>query len=208
MKLHYKPWKGRHYSSLGYQGLKLLVLGESHHQDYGRNAALRWTKAHIERPSRFWSTIEEIVVGRQLPAEEGRRSFWEGIAYTNVIQTTMHTSRDRPKASDLRKARQWFCEIVQEVKPEVVFLFSTSLWNWLPDETEFPGSGIVDGLVSPHPQPKPAYHYLDLGLRDQGFITGCFYHPSYFRRAGLPLAPWQGWAKRLLGYTRNIRSRR
>lgn len=196
--LNYKPWKGRRYSSLGYGGLKLLVLGESHHQDYDRNAALRWTQAHIAKPSMFWSTIEEIVVGRRLLTEADRREFWESIAYTNVVQTTMRTSKHRPNESDWRRSRQWFCEIVREVKPEVVFLFSTALWTRLPDDTEFPGSGDIAGLESPHPQPKPAYHYAN--PRGRGFVAGCFFHPSYLRRAGLPLRPWQRWAKRLLRY--------
>jgi hypothetical protein len=87
--MHYRPWIGDGYKNGFRSGLKLLILGHSHYADDEPDATEKWTGKHIEeKPSEFWIHVEQVISGERLD-NDGRRAFWNNVAFSNFIQQSL-----------------------------------------------------------------------------------------------------------------------
>src|SRR5262245_38404790 len=89
---HFHPWVGSEYRSGGVLGLRLLVLGESHHHTTPELADRDMTRIVVENylagraRIRFFTSVMQVVTGREYFPYDRRRAFWDSVAFYNFVQ--------------------------------------------------------------------------------------------------------------------------
>jgi len=108
--VNFRPWIGKKYNTTGYEGKRILVLGESHYcgNELGEGKrcfplckkenmlpdcfsqtedVIKWYLSEYtgEPFQRTFVCFERAVVGRELSQEE-REEFWQSIMFYNYIQ--------------------------------------------------------------------------------------------------------------------------
>lgn len=109
-KLHFQPWKGIDYSKGYYKGLKLLILGDSHHGEYDPGATKKYTSEHLTDglgPYQFLKHIEEVVTGASLDPNQ-RRRFWDRVSFSNYIQEALGKAATHLRRSSGRRRARAF----------------------------------------------------------------------------------------------------
>jgi hypothetical protein len=157
----FDPWIGDRYRSEGIDGVRLLVLGESHYgpkscevPHYTCELVRLWGQ---QRRHRFYSSIQRLVVGGQgwLSSAE-RRAFWDRVAFYNFVQSLVgERPRERPTPEMWEAAHQPFEATIEELKPQVMLILGWQLHQNLPS---LPGWLTVCAV--PHPS-SPGFRYLD-----------------------------------------------
>jgi hypothetical protein len=193
--VHYRPWQPRGYRREGYSGLRLLILGHSHYDDWSKNATRDWTLAHVQKkPDRFWTHIEQVVSGRVLDPKQ-RQEFWSNVAFSNFIQEPLAGVGPKPSRRQWQEARRMFPEVVECTRPDVVFVFSTTVWEHLPENEAYPGSRHLPGYG------RRAYLYqIETSYR---MLAGVFNHP---RNPVRSREHWHAWSNTLLEAARRLRA--
>jgi hypothetical protein len=183
LRLYYRPWKGRFYDQGYHNKLKLLILGHLHYDDGSRTATVDWTRQHLIKPDRFWTHVEQVVTGHPLTANE-RTEFWERVAFANFIQDMLQKNGCPTKDQWLR-ARHAFRSLILETTPDLVFVFSQTVWINLPEDDDDCGFRGYQPMMSG----RAGLYQVS---RDYRFVAGVFNHP---RRPGRKR---KYWASRLL----------
>jgi hypothetical protein len=137
----FQPWTGKNYRC-GFNGLRTLVLGESHYESLN-NSAINdspdetvesiqeqvngdWSKA-------FWTKIATALTG-QKPTLDDKKQFWDSVAYYNYIQESAGFGpRVRPAAQSWEISKVPFKEVLEELKPDFIVALGYRLWDMLPD---------------------------------------------------------------------------
>ncbi|WP_251619838.1 hypothetical protein [Odoribacter lunatus] len=134
-----KPWVGKNYRQ-GFQGRKIMVLGESHYADHpcGENftseiVADNFLNPQVERKGwmNTYTKFERAMLGRELSQEE-RMEFWDSIMFYNYIQEPLCGPRLKPTREQYIAAQEPFIEILEEFHPDGVIVWSERLYNALP----------------------------------------------------------------------------
>jgi hypothetical protein len=191
--MHYRPWKGTSYKSGYVSKLKLLILGHSHYDDFNRNATIHWTKKHFEKPDRFWLHVEQVVKGFPLDNTQ-RKSFWNSVAFANFIQQALERN-GRPTKQQWNEARNSFLQLVRCTEPNLVFVFSTTVWEHLPDAQD-------QGFSGSYQPPKLGARAYLYQTPDHQFLAGVFNHP---RNPAKSRGYWHKWATTLIESARLLR---
>jgi hypothetical protein len=201
--LHYWPWKGNRYRAGYRDSLRLLILGESHYGDDDPGATERWTKEHCQKcPERFWTHVEQVVVGFPVQDSDDRQAFWDSVAFSNIVQDVQDRPGTQISERSWKRAREAFCDLIGLLRPDLIFVFSRTAWGKIPDDQEYPGSRYLPDVRSPYSANDQAYLYeIEPGYR---VLAGCFNHP---RSPGVSRAVWHAWAEQLL-LTRSAIGRR
>ena len=140
---NFDPWVGSLYSEGGLNGLKVLILGESHYgtppesRDFTSKIIKRWGQ---KEPSKFYTKTQRVV---SLDRKRGsipvtrRTEFWEKVAFYNYVQHFVGTkSRVRPTSTMWDKAKAPFLETVLELAPHVIVALGKELNRNLPQIPE------------------------------------------------------------------------
>jgi hypothetical protein len=140
--VRFAPWVGAQYATVGFRGLRVLVVAESHYGDsrYERPdvtpeliKALALGLEHKQAQGKFdlhphYAKIFASLNNRSTAGlfnREQRREFWEKIAYFNFIQQFLPKSRKAPPAGAWARGKPAFVEVMQVLQPELVLCFSS-----------------------------------------------------------------------------------
>jgi len=157
------PWVVRENYNRGYDGKKILVLGESHYRnkkcdkncdcgktkkclDYTKNVVkqfLKYIKSKEnkgkEKHEKWMDTFYKftnVFLGKEKVNYEDLENFWNNIVFYNYVQKAMKRSKnkiERPTNDDFDESKKAFSEILEEYKPDLVII-----WGLVLEEKLFP----------------------------------------------------------------------
>ena len=145
MTVNFRPWAPQAGAPL-FLGLRLLLLGESHYDDWepgerGAEEAADVTAWVVERHAlgvrrrRFFGNVFEAVTGDcwSEGSQEVRR-FWQGVWFYNFIQDFVGPDWScRPTGAMFRQSAPAFFEVLNEIRPDAVLVLGKTLWSQMPD---------------------------------------------------------------------------
>lgn len=176
MKRTFEPWVGSRYYSEGYNGARILILGESH---YGKpdEETPDFTQIVIralgqQKRFRFFTVVQKTVSNETgWISDDQRRDFWERVAYYNYIQKLVGDwSRIRPTKQMWHDAKEPLLSTLTELSPQILIILGFELYENLP---ELPESLICCPIQ--HPSSR-GYRYADwqpdiqLAIRKIGMV--------------------------------------
>ena len=162
----FMPWKGENYQKDGFNGKRILVIGESFYcseedavatltdkivNDYLaiRNGEPcdnkgRWTNTYLK--------FERSLVGEETTPERSRE-IWNSIAFYNYLQVPMSGARESGTKMDYKNAEKAFFEVINELQPDLIIVWGVGkLFNNLPEDNwrwgetlEFDGRPVKNG---------------------------------------------------------------
>lgn len=138
-KINYKPWVGKNYST-GYQGKKILVLGESHYDPSGEidEELTQWVIRDIayepggQSYLATFTCFERAIAGKQMTQEE-RENFWESVIFYNYLQIPTTGPRTTPDSEDWGRSADAFAKLLETYMPDCIIVWGARLYNNLPD---------------------------------------------------------------------------
>ena len=137
------------------------------------------------RDWQFWRNVMWLVDGTAHPQGDKRAGFWNDVAMTNFVQTTMADPRDKVAPGQIRQSVAAFAETLGELEPTHVLITSVRVWNEYSK-----GLGASEKLLLPSEGDDPHEHeMLALNVGDRGVRISCTYHPNPARR--MHAAYWQ-----------------
>lgn len=139
-QIRFLPWIGSQYYN-GFNGVRTLILGESHYQkngkDYSRNLNIELITGQADKTGPytgrypFWTKIVKLVS----PDNIDPHRFWHSVAYYNYIQEfVVQIARMRPSDKMWKDAKEPFYEILQALRPDFILVLGNNLWNFLPSD--------------------------------------------------------------------------
>ena len=184
LPLTFAPFVGTSYRN---QEFKILTLGESHyfgeedmalfHKDRTNpkirnvtknvvNRFLEYNRGREKSFDKFMNTYSRYAdaLGNRKLSKEEQISIWETTAFYNFVQTPMPEPNVSPTQEDFKQSRGAFEEVLQDLDPCVVIIWSQRLWNNFEKDNYSQENGIdyleYNGkkypiLVINH----PGYHY-------------------------------------------------
>jgi len=120
--------RGQHF------GCRVLLLGESHYGEqlpedesgFTRDIVVRL--ALSRKPHPFFSKIGRLVGGVPLKTEEGRKTFWNSVAFYNYVQELAGTGpRQRPTDAMWEAGGVPFAEVLERLRPHCLLIFGKQL---------------------------------------------------------------------------------
>ncbi len=183
--VRFEPWKGENYLTSGYNGKRILVIGESFYcseeeavatltekivTDYLaiRNGEFRenkgeWTNTYLK--------FERSLEGKETYPEDSQR-IWNSIAFYNYLQVPMSGARESCSAIDYKNAENAFFEVINDLQPDLIIVWGVGkLFNNLPEDRWTWGDLLeVDGW-----EIKNGYYQLDDEKQTRCIAV---YHPS------------------------------
>jgi hypothetical protein len=134
----FDPWVGSRYEAEGYQGVRLLVLGEAHYSTEAPRPTFTTEMVRVlaqQGRFRFFAATQRLVVGGRgwLPDAE-RAAFWEQVAFYNYVQSFPGPrARYRPTPDMWTAARDPFLQTLTELRPQLMLVLGRELHRNLPD---------------------------------------------------------------------------
>lgn len=132
----YRPWIGKYYQE-GCNGLKTLILGESHYKWEGSNGLENnpdLTNIHIDDvirkkcTDRLLKPIFPALFGlNSYDDEERRRQSLKNVCFYNFIQKPLPDIKVRPTPDDFREALSPFGEVIKATKPDFILVCGLTL---------------------------------------------------------------------------------
>jgi len=163
----FRPRIGENYFTTGVLGKKILILGESHicgkgcsdcgdlneHpncNDFTNNAIKYFLNYKIgEGEFDYWmntyTKFGNVFNNKNLSAEE-TISFWDSIAFYNYVQYSTDQARVSPLNVEFKKSSIAFFEILQSIKPDLVFVWGERLWEQLPNNGEYGAEITIENV--------------------------------------------------------------
>ena len=157
----FMPWKGENYQKGGFNGKKILVIGESFYcseeeavatltdktvNDYLaiRNGEYRennggWTNTYLK--------FERSLVGEETTPEDSQK-IWNSIAFYNYLQVPMSGARESGLPIDYKNAETAFFEVLNDLQPDLIIVWGVGkLFNNLPEDRWTWGKSLnVEGM--------------------------------------------------------------
>jgi hypothetical protein len=186
----FQPYVGRNYATGLANGHKLLLIGESHYNEAdcepcGPEATCEVVISQISgTPIPFFDYMfrSSCGHGRSFTRDE----FWQSVAFANFIQQPMETPTHRPTADNWEAGIAPFWETIAELKPDLVFMFTSAWSHWLPSLAP-DGDPARTGPVGDDDTWLWRY-----GLADHDVLIARFYHRS--ARPNPSVSVWRAWA--------------
>jgi hypothetical protein len=140
----FEPWRGEIYGDKNnlVDGVRLLVLGESHHCKYAheigttqpettREVVQKYT---LEKRHRFFTNITQVISGKkrwQLDAGE-LDSLWNSICFYNYVPVFVADGpRIRPTPDMFRLGAEPFMRVLRKLEPDAILVCGFQLWWWV-----------------------------------------------------------------------------
>lgn len=147
----FHPWIGENYHN-GFNGVRTLVLGESHYQwPCGRDIET-WPEVTNDvikdqvlgnETKAFWTNIAIAFLNRK-PSLTDKQSFWSSVAFYNYVQESAgESARVRPADGSWGKSEGAFNEVLESLKPQFVLVLGYRLWEMTPNFKGTRGPSIV-----------------------------------------------------------------
>ena len=140
--VHYVPYVGENYSDGLINGVRLLLVGESHYEDAGlpleesRLFTLNNFGDYVDpsynpaNDKTFFKRVGQLPTLKEDPSPEQVADVWRRIAFTNFLQRSVgKQAADRPTSENWKSGEPALREIVNRLKPDAVLFLSASGWN-------------------------------------------------------------------------------
>ena len=158
MKLvRFQPWVGKN-CHVGFNGLRTLVLGESHYHSLNNpeindspNETIECIQEQVEGgwTKAFWTKIAIALTGRT-PTTTDKEQFWDSVAFYNYVQESAGFGpRVRPSPKSWEMSKVPFEEVLEQLKPDFIVALGYRLWDMLPDL-----NGREGPKIESTPQPR------------------------------------------------------
>lgn len=152
--IYFLPWIGETYNQ-GFAERKLLVLGESHYQEWNgeihelkqeitRNCIENEVKNRIQggQGAPLWLNIEQALLNKKrvdgwVP---GGEKIWYQIAFYNFVQTPVLSRSNPPSRAQFQDSWGAFRELVEEIRPDRIIVCGGRLWSKMPPTPHEDGS--------------------------------------------------------------------
>lgn len=152
----FKPFIGKNYFNKGFNGVKLLVLGESHYCGEkgvgckfcgvlsGKDCSdktnevisdfLNYKSGEVvyDNWMRTFTTFTNVIFGEPI-SNEMVIDFWNSVVFYNYVQSSTDGPRIPPDSNQFNDSINAFIEILEECKPDLIIVWGKRLWNYLPD---------------------------------------------------------------------------
>ena len=153
--INFKPWVGKEYFTRGFQGERLLVLGESHYcinelakngrcfplckkanmdnncfsitQDVIHEAIYKYEGEPYQRT---FLCFERAMLGKVLTQAE-RESFWQSVMFYNYLQYSQNAPRTTPQSEHWAESEKAFIELLEIYSPDKIIVWGVRLYNYL-----------------------------------------------------------------------------
>ena len=135
MEIKHQPWIGSNYGSAA-SGVRLLVLGESHHSDDPesidtQSIVQEWTDGYTDRSYAFFTKLAIALTGKE-PHELDRTEAFSQVAFYNYVQRVLDGSRKSPEEEDFKASEPAFRAILQVLRPTHIIACGQRLWKRMP----------------------------------------------------------------------------
>ena len=191
------------------EGLKVLVLGESHYcgeecENCGiasacaENRCKEFTKNvvtyyldYLNNKTEFEPWMNTFTkFGKTLTGKDERsKDIWESVIFYNYIQRAMNAARTRPDSDDFKKSEDAFFDILQKYRPNIIICWGNRLFDNLPSKNGDYGEIITIG------ERKHYTWYYQLKELKVNLLS--IYHPS----VGFN---WEFWNKVIVEFFKTI----
>jgi hypothetical protein len=143
------PWIGNEYRG-GFNGRRLLVLGESHYDEWegeqhqlDNDSTRECIREVIDRDTgsaAFWKYLEQVLLNERRTdgwAPSGGKSLWNKLAFYNFVQSAVSGGpRIRPEWKLFEASRKPFRVVLEILRPERVLVCGKGLWERMEEITE------------------------------------------------------------------------
>ena len=156
----FEPWVGKNYKTSGYNGKKILVIGESFYCSEEEAVATLTTiivedylairKGEYRKNNGGWTNtylkFERSLKGKVTTPEESQ-TIWDSIAFYNYLQVPMSGARESGSPIDYKNAEKAFFEVLNDLQPDLIIVWGVGkLFNNLPEDRWTWGKPLnVDG---------------------------------------------------------------
>ena len=142
------PWEGENYQKGGFNGKKILVIGESFYCSEGEAVATLTTKivedylairkGEYRKNNGLWTNsylkFERSLVGEETTPEDSQK-IWNSIAFYNYLQVPMSGARESGSPIDYKNAEKAFFEVLNKLQPDLIIVWGVGkLFNNLPED--------------------------------------------------------------------------
>lgn len=132
----FMPWVGPNYDQGVVEGLRFLILGESHYDtdtsiEYKRALTTRVVTDYLcgKKRHRFVRSVTNVVLG---PAsdDKGLATLWNGSAFYNYVQEYAGAkSRQRPSTQAWQRSEMAFRDVLAALRPHLILVCGSALWE-------------------------------------------------------------------------------
>jgi len=140
--VRFLPWVGPRYSIGVKQGVRVLVLGESHYTRLKVDDSPELTRYVVQEHGvgddrrAYFTQVAALLLGRRPISNDEKAKIWNSIAFYNFIQERVGPSaRYRPTPEMWAHARRGLATVLAQCNPHLVIVTGLSLWSHLPEAT-------------------------------------------------------------------------
>lgn len=145
------PHVGKNYEK-GFNGIKLLILGESHYcgeecANCGKNSEyncsdftlkvlnryLEYQKGNGEHENwmRTFTRFTNVMLEEQVN-NETHIVFWDNVIFYNYVQSSTEGPRIPPSKQQFEESKDAFIEVLEKYMPDLILVWGKRLWENLP----------------------------------------------------------------------------
>lgn len=162
LSVQFRPYVGDSYRA-GIMGMKVLVLGESHHHTCSKDDECR-EETETEKSAYHQGLTCKVIGGwKDHPARSPlsynlpkifaikRFEFWYRVSFYNYVQSFVSAPRQRPSDSAFNNSARAFQEVLDQLVPDRILVLGKKTWQSLPGESD-----PIPCLTIPEPNVRPA----------------------------------------------------
>jgi hypothetical protein len=157
----FTPWVGEGYAENGYNGKKILVLGESHYCGDCDSCKMPKDKCSITinviteylnykngkgefaNCMNTYTKFTNVFFGEKC-GNETVNNFWNSIIFYNYVQKSVEGARESPTQQMFQESEAAFFEILNEYNPDIIIVWGERLWNNLPGNGYWAENYVLD----------------------------------------------------------------
>jgi hypothetical protein len=158
----FRPWVGKNYNAAGFNGKRLLVLGESCYcggcspgGDCAGGEPQEWwdEKEWEECRNKIPDVVAGFLASAKSDPKKGKRNtyrrftdvfmgrdctpdeiqaFWNSFVFYNYVQTAPEGPSIAPKPQEWKTGEKPFFEVLAEYNPDVIIAWGRRLWDNMP----------------------------------------------------------------------------
>ena len=167
----FDPWKGPEYEGNGLWDRKVLVVGESHYDEWReidkdgkeqrsttKHKLLRsFTQECVQEVvngmggARYWTTVRNRLGGEE-HEKQSPDCFWNKVAFYNFIQSPVSGCPElgsRPTQTQWKAASTPFLEALERLRPDRVLFTGKKLWSYVPPRHQKLHDVVAEGQKLP-----------------------------------------------------------
>lgn len=184
---NFVPYVGTHYWKGFKNGLRFLIVGESHYDPNGSAGDREYTRATVEgcitdkngNPNlgRLWGPLNMMLTGSDRPTGDDVRTAWDTIAYMNYVQCIVGEKGQSPKFKEMWKTGEpALKDAIRILCPHRVLVLGSTNWGHIKW-----GSPIA-GSIRAEPSQRLTRNLWQFPSSDDSSSTMVYatwvYHPS------------------------------